>query len=111
CLLICLFFPIPLVGAQEPATAPATPSGPVDPVGDAALAENFAQLSQLLLSRQVINDTIWHEVIALLKAATRLNPGEERYPRLLVEACLVVHDTDGAINALRDYRRLSPDDR
>ncbi len=84
--------------AQENASAP-------------LLAQRFAELSQSTLRQPRVSSADWHQAIALLEAAGRLAPQEAHYARLLVDARLRVGDTDGAIEALKGYRKLRPDDR
>jgi tetratricopeptide (TPR) repeat protein len=56
-------------------------------------------------------DAAWKRSIALLEAAQRLNPKAPRFPRLIAMARLHVNDPDGAIEAVRAYRKLAPADR
>jgi hypothetical protein len=83
----------------------ATPT--TDPVGDAALAEHFAQMAQASLATRAINDTTLTEASALLEAACKLDPSDPRYGRLRAEACLSLQDEDGAIAALTEYTKTA----
>lgn len=77
---------------------------------DASVAARLADMgTEMLRSRDATEDH-YRACIALLKAAAKLNPENERYPRLMVEASLAIDDVDGAIDALKQYRRIMPDD-
>ena len=82
------------IAADEPATPATQPS---DPSGEAALAEHFAQMAQLTLATRTINAAVWQECIALLQCATKLDPDEARYWRLLAEANLQDRDRAAAL--------------
>lgn len=76
-----------------------------------ALAQRFAELSRSTLRTPQIGKYAWQQAIELLEAASRLDPTEARYARLLVDAQLHVQDAAGAEAALKAYRKLRPDDR
>jgi hypothetical protein len=82
-----------------------------DPVGDASMAEHLAQIAQTNLTVRSISDITLRESAALLEAATKLNNGDPRFPRLWAEACLSLHDSDGAIAALKAYTGVDTDDQ
>lgn len=98
-----------------PVDAPATqPSS--DPAGEAvliepALAERMFEMAQALLRQQDVTEPMWRQAGALLHAASRLSPKDQRFHRLLIESRLKVGDTDGAIDALSAYRKVDPGDR
>ncbi len=82
--------------------------------GNAALAEQLAQMAQGSLAGKAIVPATLRESAALLEAACRLNPDEPRFFRLLTEACLQLGGSegrDGAIASLSSYRRIAPDDQ
>jgi tetratricopeptide (TPR) repeat protein len=103
----------PAEPGQPPApAAPATPQAEADkPYVEPALAERLYEMAQGLLRQENIPEPVWRQAAGLLAAASRLSPGDPRFPRLLVEARLKVNDTDGAIEALNAYRRIYPADR
>jgi len=53
---------------------------------DAAMAARIADMGTDTLRTKNASDPQYKQCIALLKAAAKLNPEEERYPRLMVEA-------------------------
>lgn len=84
-----------------------TPSEPQKPTpGQVALAERLAEMGQNVLRAPTITEASWMQSAALLQAACRLNPDEPRFPRLLADALLQLHDIDGAIDALNGYRDI-----
>jgi tetratricopeptide (TPR) repeat protein len=80
------------------------------PDGHAAMAEHFAQLAQLAVSTRAITPETLRQSVALLKAATRLNPTEVRFARLLAEAALQAGDTDTAYDAYKAVTKLDAND-
>jgi tetratricopeptide (TPR) repeat protein len=76
--------------------------------GDAALAARFADLARESLRTKTIAEPSWRASAAMLQAANRLDPGDARYPRLLVDARLQAGDRDGAIDAIKAWLRASP---
>jgi tetratricopeptide (TPR) repeat protein len=79
--------------------------------GAAALAERFAELARDVLSGKSIGRPQLEVSTALLQAAVRENPSEPRLQRLLIDAYLETGDSDGALKAISDYRKLQPGDR
>ena len=73
---------------------------------DAAMAARIADMGTDTLRTKNASDPQYKQCIALLKAAAKLNPDEERYPRLMVEACMAIGDVEGALPALRVPRHL-----
>jgi hypothetical protein len=96
-----------LVRAADPAPSPDSSNA----AGDAALAEQFAQIGQGFLATRTINDAVWNEALALFKIAAQLDPSEPRYQRLIAEAALQSHDPQTALAALQAYARLVRDDQ
>ena len=78
--------------------------------GDAAMAEHLALLAQSTLRHGPSTPQQLAHAAALIEAATRLNPNEERFARLLADACLSAGDGPAALAALNNYRRLAPGD-
>src|SRR5205814_10527690 len=93
--------------AAAPATAPTSAPAAADPA-DAVIAENLTQLSQVMLATGSIDNVALREAACAMEASMRLNPNDSRYPRLLSEAYLQLHDVDGALNATRAYLKLEP---
>ena len=86
-------------GSARGADAPTTAGSETD-VGEAAIAEEFAQLAHLTLARRAITLGVWHVANALFKAAARLNPNEQRFWRMVAEAALQDRDEETALTAL-----------
>ncbi len=80
------------------------------PDSDVALAARVSDFGTDLLTKKRVAPEHFVACEAMLKAAAKLDPAEQRYPRLLVEACVSQGDTEGAIAALKAYRQLAPDD-
>ncbi len=80
------------------------------PDADVAVASRVSDMGTELLRKKFVAPEHLQACQAMLKAAAKLDPAEQRYPRLLVEACVSQGDTDGAIAALKSYRALAPDD-
>ncbi len=99
--LLAAITPLPIRAAE---TTPADPAVP-------GLAERLTQIAQMQLRGQQIVAPMLKQSIALLEAAHELNPDEERYARLLVEAALQAGDMPAAINALNACRKLDPTNR
>ena len=78
---------------------------------DAAVAARLADMGTDVLRDRNATAAQYKACIALLKAAAKLNPEDERYPRLMVEASIGIGDPEGALAALRQYLRLVPDDQ
>jgi tetratricopeptide (TPR) repeat protein len=99
--LIALVMLFPVVAAAPAAVDDA----------DAAVAARLADMGTEMLRQKSAAEPQYRACIALLKAAAKLNPENERYPRLMVEASLAIDDVDGAIAALKQYRNIMPDDQ
>jgi tetratricopeptide (TPR) repeat protein len=97
--------PADQVAAAAPAPAPAV-AQPVNP----ALAERLTSMASGLLRSQPPSGAIWRYATALLEAAIRLAPDEPRYQRFLIEAATRAGDTEAAIKALEQYRKLNSAD-
>lgn len=82
-----------------------------DPVGERVLAEKMATLAQAVMGAQSITDSNWQQSESLLEAAARLNPSESRFQKLLFEARIELDDRKGALEALKAYSALEPDDQ
>src|SRR5438046_10473000 len=102
-IVLTLLFPVPTVSTAAPPTT--------DPVGDGALAERFAQMAQNNLASRAIGDITLHEAAALLEAACKLDNTEPRFAHLRAEACLSIHDTDGAMEARKLAATLDRNDQ
>jgi tetratricopeptide (TPR) repeat protein len=92
-----------------PSSAAQAPAKGVD-AANAALAERMAQLADVALAERIDEATLAQSA-ALLEAATRLNPSEPRFLRLLLDAQLQLGHLDRAIETLNAYRRLEPADQ
>jgi hypothetical protein len=82
-------------------------------IANAALAETLAQRAQMAVSGKQIVPATLRESAALLEAASKLDPTEPRFLRLLTEAYLQIGGDEGrigAISSLSRYRKLMPDD-
>src|SRR4051812_19451631 len=82
-----------------------------EPIGDAALAERFAQMAQTNLAARAVNETTLTEASALLEAACKLNAYDSRLAHLRAEACLSLHDADGALEALKQASLIDSNDQ
>ena len=91
----------------QSAEAPSQKNEYVEPL----LAERLYELAQARLREAEVTEPMWRQAAALLGAAARINPKDPRFPRLLAEARMKLADTDGAIAALTDYRKIDPADR
>lgn len=81
----------------------------VEPTGEASLAWRLDSMSTALLGPD--RPSVAFKLgAALLNAAERLVPTEQRFPRLQVLALMQAGDTQGAIEALKRYRNLNPTD-
>lgn len=104
------------VARVAPPLHPAPPTtNPLEQQADAALAENFSAIAQMTIPPKVSDNDLWspifHQVSALLQATVKLAPNEPRFSRLLTDAMLRLHDTDGAIKALDHTRKIDPSDQ
>src|SRR5207249_3031663 len=106
-IIIAILFAL---SATFAAGAPATAPSGADDSGEAALAEEFAQMAHLQLATRAITPAVWHEAIAMFKAAAKLNPDEPRFWRMLAEAAAQDHNDELALSSLQAYSRLVPDD-
>ena len=85
-----------------PATAPATTR-----FTSPELAIRYASLAQDTLRQKVVIAPHFKEAAALLMSAMELDPNEPRYPRMLYEAMLQLHDPDAALKAIKAYRAIN----
>ncbi|HZZ43898.1 MAG TPA: hypothetical protein VFE58_13255 [Tepidisphaeraceae bacterium] len=76
--------------------------------GDAALAARFAEMGRDALRGKTIPEPSWRASAAMLAAASKLDPSDARYPRLLVDARLQTQDREGAIDALKAWLKADP---
>jgi tetratricopeptide (TPR) repeat protein len=81
----------------------------VEPTGEAAIAWRLDTIARAQLGPDRPN-AAFRQSAALLDAAQRLVPQEPRFPRLRMLALERIGDTDGAIQALSDYRKLEGGD-
>src|SRR5436190_17026981 len=82
-----------------------------EPIGDAAIAERFAQMAQTNLAARAVNEITLTEASALLEAACKLNPYDSRVAHLRAEACLSLHDVAGALEALKQAASIDGNDQ
>ena len=107
----------PEVPPAEPApTGPAPEtqpdaSSPQNEYVEPIIAERLFEVAQARLREANVTEPMWRQAAALLQAASKMNPRDPRFPRLLIEARLKVGDRDGAIAALTAYRKIDPADR
>ncbi len=98
--------------AQAPATQSTEQTAdPVTRYANAVLAQRFAGLARSTFDAGSPTPVSWQRIIALLAAAQKLDPTEASYPKLLAEARTFTGDTEGAIEALKAFRELSPSDQ
>jgi hypothetical protein len=106
-----------LVAAQAGST-----SAQQQPAAVAAQQRRDMQIAGATLGEQLVDiarenligpmdESSLKQSAALIEAATRLDPTEPRYLRLLADAKLQLHDVPGEIAAWSAYRKLAPDDR
>ncbi|HEY2588524.1 MAG TPA: hypothetical protein VGI81_22475 [Tepidisphaeraceae bacterium] len=81
----------------------------VEPTGEAAIAWRLDTIARAQLGPDRPASS-FRQSAALLEAAQRLVPQEPRFPRLRMLAFEQIGDTDGAIKALTDYRKLEGGD-
>jgi hypothetical protein len=88
----------------------------------AAQQQRDAQIAGATLGEQLVDvarenlvgpmdDASVKQSAALIEAATRLDPNQPRYLRLLADAKQQLHDVPGEIAAWSAYRKLAPNDR
>ncbi|MDB5295249.1 MAG: hypothetical protein JWO31_1232, partial [Phycisphaerales bacterium] len=77
-----------------------------------ALAARFSTAAhEAVGSDKVVRDpAAWRQAIVYLTAASRLDPGEPRYPRLRSDALSQLGDADGSAKALEEYLELVKND-
>jgi hypothetical protein len=92
----------PVGGDAAPATTEATAAATSPELG-----LRFASLAQGAMRAKEITPAQFKEAAALLMAAMKLDPDEPRYPRMLYEAMLQLHDNQGALNAIKAFRSIS----
>jgi tetratricopeptide (TPR) repeat protein len=78
--------------------------------GAVALSERFAELARDVLATKSISKPQLELSATLLEAAVRENPTEPRFLRLLIEANLETGNSEGALKAISDYRKIQPQD-
>src|SRR6202050_1326763 len=78
--------------------------------GQQAMAEHFEAFAYDTGPDAELPQTVWHQIASLCQAASRLDPSEPRYFRLLADARLRAGDAPGAISAFDSYLGLVPDD-
>lgn len=78
---------------------------------DAALALRMVDIARATLANRGPDEASLRQAAALLSGATRLDPSQARYPRLLADARAQLGDVEGTLVALAAYRRLSPHDQ
>jgi tetratricopeptide (TPR) repeat protein len=77
-----------------------------------ALAVRLTELAQRILrGESAPSDAAMRQAEALLIAATKCDPKEPRYWRLLADAQINLHDNAGALETLTTLRKLIPDDQ
>jgi len=77
-----------------------------------ALAYRLTELAQRILRGEAApSNPGMRQAESLLVAATKLDPKEPRYFRLLADAQIALHDNAGAIDSLAALRKLIPDDQ
>lgn len=76
---------------------------------EAVLAMRMVEQAQAILRQQPLTDAHWHQAAALLSAAHQIDGENPRYARLLADARMKLNDSEKALAALNDLRRLSPD--
>jgi tetratricopeptide (TPR) repeat protein len=107
--------PTTTVATTEPAFNPAPPTtNPVEIEADRLVAERLCAMAQGAIPSKVPSPDlwppIWKEVAAILQTACKMDPSNPRLSRLLTDAKLQLHDTDGAIAALALTRKSAPTD-
>jgi len=90
--------------------APPNAASHLDPA-EAALAERIADVARASLRTRQILPGHWRLAAALLTAAHDLDPGNVRYPHLLVDASLQLQNYPAALGAFKMIRSLDSDDR
>lgn len=109
---------LPSLPLPTPATIPAD-AAPQAGVGESeaedariAVAQRMAQAAYEIVQADVTarDAAAWQQSIAFLEAARRLDPKEQRYPRLQAEAYSQLGDFDGAATSLEAYLALRGDD-
>jgi len=95
-----------------PALAPAqNKPAPPAPTGATQLADRLESMAFDTPATHKQVPAVMHEVVPLLRAASKLNPSETRYLRLLYELDMKAGDTQGAAEALKTYLTAMPDDQ
>jgi hypothetical protein len=90
----------------SPLRAAEAPAGPTGSSADPLLAQRFSDLAKSLLGGKPPDEANFRAAAAMLQAARRLNPGEPRYPRLLMDALVRTGDEKAMLEAVIAYRRL-----
>src|SRR4051794_26810903 len=77
-----------------------------------ALAYRLTELAQRILRAEAApSNAAMRQAQALLIAATKSDPKEPRYFRLLADTQIALHDNAGALETLTTLRKLTPDDQ
>lgn len=81
---------------------------PAPTEGERALAERFVALAQESLRQGRTGTPVFEQAAALIQAATRLDPKEQRYWRLLAEALAATGESAPTRDALTSLVQLNP---
>src|SRR2546421_1239900 len=77
-----------------------------------AIAFRLTELAQRILrAESAPSNAAMRQAEALLAGATKSDPKEPRYFRLLADAQIALHDNAGAMETLAALRKLAPDDQ
>jgi len=116
---------LPAARAQQPATSPSASAPAASAatgqtgVGQAeaedaniAIAQRMAQAaSEIVQGDQTGRNALaWHQAVAFLEAARRLDPNDARYPRLQADAYTHLGDTDAWASSTEAYLQKRGDD-
>jgi hypothetical protein len=95
----------------QPTTAPDTQptlDSPLVAAGKSVLSERLGDLAQATLRQSKLEPSAFQRAAALLRAAAKLEPRDERVWRLLTEAELQAGDRERILSALAGYRKAAP---
>lgn len=109
---LALIWAVVVVTSAGPLRAQDADNTP-DRDGSIALAQRLETLACQTLRNSTVpaSASAWDQSTALLKAATRLDPKEPRYLRLLIDGLLDNNDMAGAVGYVRTYLQLEPGDQ